>query len=243
MRHFPASSSGTPTLSTRQLAKHSEKKGTSMRMTRREAFLFALAAVATACAPAATPSPTTAPAAAPQATRKPIPTLPPEPTTPPTATPNQALEAAAKKAQADAATAKVVAIPTAPQGTVEAGLIYPPCGWSTRSADKIEPALLAFAGDDASQLHARYYVTKESIGDTVSFYRSHLNAKDGWSGDLAPTGAKDSWLGKYTNAQATDVGYIYIYPDAKLAALTSVQILEQNAEPPKKIYSTNELGC
>jgi len=203
-----------------------------MRLTRRAFFPVALAIAATACAPAAPPTPTAAPppTPVPQPTRKPIPTLPAEAPPGPTMTPIPDIVELVTKAKAGAATVKDVAVPPAPLGDTELGLVYPPCGWSRRTYDKIQPILIAAAGDDVNSLHGRYYVTKAGVGSALGDFRDRLTAKDGWSGGLAPVDDK-SWLGKFTHAAKGDVAYIYIYPDAVQPKLGAIQILEKNIDP------------
>src|SRR5258708_24091541 len=119
-----------------------------MRLTRRSVLVLALALGASACTPAAPPTPTAPPAPTPAPTRKPIPTLPAEAAAAATPTPIPDLVALVTKAKAAAATQKDVAVPPAPEGDTESGLVYPPCGWSSRKYDKIHPILLAAAGGD-----------------------------------------------------------------------------------------------
>ena len=202
-----------------------------MRLTRRAFFPVALAIAATACAPAAPPVPTAAPpTAAPQPVRKPIATEPAAVPDAPTITPIPDVVALVTKAKAAAATQKDVKVPPAPEGDTESGLVYPPCGWSSRKYDKIEPILLAAAGDDLPTLKGRYYVEKSGVGSALGDFRDRLTAKEGWAGGLAPVDDK-SWLGKFTHAAKGDVAYIYIYPDAVQPKFGDVQILEKNTDP------------
>jgi hypothetical protein len=201
-----------------------------MRHTRRSVLALALALGASACAPAAPPTPTAAPAPPPTATRKPIATEAAAAPDAPTQTAVPDIVALVTKAKAAAATQKDVAVPPAPEGDNESGLIYPPCGWSPRKYDKIEPILLAAAGDDLPNLKGRYYVEKSGVGSALGDFRDRLTSKNGWTGGLAPVDDK-AWLGKFTNAAKGDVGYIYIWPDPVQPKFGDVQILEKNADP------------
>lgn len=156
-------------------------------------------------------------------------------------TPVPDIVALATKAKAAAATIKDVTVPPAPTGDTEYGLIYPPCGWSRRTYDKIQPILLAAAGDDLPNLKGRYYVTKYGVGSALGDFRGRLTEKEGWSGGLAPVDDK-SWLGKFTNAAKGDVAYIYIWPDATQPKFGTVQILEKNIDP-QKAMKADDLGC
>jgi hypothetical protein len=202
-----------------------------MRLTRRSVLVLALALGASACAPAA-PTPTAPPAPTPAPARKPIATEAAAPPDAPTMTPVPDAVALVTKAKAAAATVKDVTVPPAPEGDNESGLVYPPCGWSPRKYDKIQPILLAAAGDDLPNLKGRYYVEKSGVGSALGDFRNRLTAKDGWSGGLAPVDDK-SWLGKFTHAAKGDVAYIYIYPDATQPLFGDVQILEKNTDPEK----------
>jgi hypothetical protein len=191
---------------------------------------MALALGASACAPAAPPTPTAAPAPPPAPTRKPIATEAAAAPDQPTQTPVPDIVALVTKAKAAAATQKDVTVPPAPEGDNESGLIYPPCGWSPRKYDKIQPILLAAAGDDLANLKGRYYVEKSGVGSALGDFRDRLTQKNGWTGGLAPVDDK-SWLGKFTNSAKGDVGYIYIWPDATQPKFGAVQILEKNTDP------------
>src|SRR5262249_39587043 len=183
-------------------------------------------------APAAPPPPTLAPAPVPQPPRKPLATEAPAAAAAPTQTPVPDVVALVTKAKAAAGTIKDVTVPPAPEGDTESGLIYPPCGWSARKYDKIQPILLAAAGDDLPNLKGRYYVEKSGVGSALGDFRDRLTAKEGWSGGFAPVDDK-SWLGKFTHAAKGDVGYIYIYPDAVQPKFGDIQILEKNTDPEK----------
>src|SRR5713226_1801331 len=138
----------------------------TMPLTRRAFLSVALAVGVSACAPAAPPTPTAAPPP-PAPTRKPVPTSPAGAPDAPTMTPVPDIVALVTKAKAAAATQKDVPVPPAPEGDNEAGLVYPPCGWSSRKYDKIQPILLAAAADDLPNLKGRYYVEKSGVGSAL----------------------------------------------------------------------------
>jgi hypothetical protein len=211
-----------------------------MRYTRRSVLVFALALGATACTPAAPPAPTAPPPPPPTATRKPIATEAPAAAEAPTPTPNADVAALVTKAKAAAPTIKDTTVMPAPEGDTESGLIYPPCGWSPRKYDKIQPILLAAAGDDLPNLKGRYYVEKSGVDSALGDFRDRLTEKNGWTGGFAPVDDK-SWLGKFTNATKGDVGYIYIWPDATQPKFGDIQILEKNTDP--ELTPTASLGC
>jgi hypothetical protein len=212
-----------------------------MPLTRRSVLLLALALGATACAPTPPPTPTAPPPPAPTPTRKPVPTIPAAAAAAATMTPRPDIIDFVTKAKAAVATVKDVTVPPAPEGDTESGLIYPPCGWSPRKIDKVQPILLAAAADDLHNLKGRYYVTKYGVDSALGDFRGRLTEKDGWTGGLAPVDEK-SWLGKFTNTAKSDVGYIYIWPDPQDPGFGAVQILEKNADPEKPMKSS-DLGC
>src|ERR1700704_2199505 len=201
-----------------------------MRLTRRSVLVLALALGASACAPAAPPTPTAPPAPTTAPARKPLATEAAAAPDAPTMTPVPDVVALVAKAKAAAATQKDVTVPPAPEGDTEAGLIYPPCGWSSRKYDKIQPLLLAAAGDDLPNLKGRYYVEKSGVGSALGDFRDRLTSKDGWAGGLAPVDDK-AWLGKFTHAAKGDVAYIYIWPDVTQPKFGDIQILEKNTDP------------
>jgi hypothetical protein len=211
-----------------------------MRLTRRSVLALALALGATACAPAAAPPTPTVPAPTPTSARKPIATEAAAAPDQPTQTPLPDIVAFVAKAKAAAATQKDVTVPPAPEGDTESGLIYPPCGWSSRKYDKVAPILLAAAGDDLPNLKGRYYVEKSGVDSALGDFQGRLTKENGWEGGLAPVDDK-SWLGKFTNSAKGDVGYIYIWPDATQPIFGDVMILEKNTDP--ELTPTASLGC